>query len=92
MREANEDYIYSHRPPNNSRQLESDLWKEYIGNKYSFDNIVAYNWKETAKHNSFNAFVKFRSIRCNPVTIGTFIFVLIVLGILSGIIANLICK
>ena len=88
MREASDDYVYSHKPPNNSRQLEVDLWKEYIGEDYSFDRIIAYNWKETAIHNSFSAFVKFRFIRCNPSTIVTFIVIIIILGTLSGLAAN----
>jgi hypothetical protein len=88
MREASDDYVYSHKPPNGSRQLERDLWKGYIGGDYSFDNIIAYHWKETNTHNSFSAFVKFRFIRCNPLTIATFIIIIIILGILAGLAAN----
>lgn len=89
MREASDDYVYSHKPPHGSRQLELDLWKEYIGGDYSFDNIIAYHWKETNTHNSFSAFVKFRFIRCNPLTITTFIIIIIILGILAGLIADI---
>lgn len=88
MREASDDYVYSHKPPNGSRQLESDLWKGYIGGDYSFDNIMAYHWKETNPHDSFSAFIKFRFIRCNPLTIATFIVIIIILGFLSGLAAN----
>ncbi len=89
MREASDDYIYSHKPPNGSRQLELDLWRGYIGSDYSFDNIIAYHWKETNTHDSFSAFVKFRFIHCNPLTIATFIIIIIILGILAGLVANL---
>jgi len=88
MRKASDDYIYSHKPPNSSRQLEVDLWKGYIGSDYSIDKIIAYNWKETNIHYSFSAFAKFRYIRCNPLTIATFIGVIIILGFLSGLAAN----
>lgn len=88
MREASDDYVYSHKPPHSSRQLEADLWKGYIGADYSFDKMIAYHWKETNTHNSFSAFVKFRYIRCNPLTIATFIIIIIILGFLSGLAAN----
>lgn len=88
MREASDDYVHSHKPPNGSRQLEVDLWKGYIGDDYSFHKIIAYHWKETSTHNSFSAFVKFRYIRCNPLTIATVIGIIIILGILSSLVAN----
>jgi hypothetical protein len=89
MREASDDYVYSHKPPYGSRQLEVDLWKSYIGDAYSFDKIIAYHWKETNAHLSFSAFVKFRYTRCSPLTIATFIIIIIILGFLSGLAANL---
>lgn len=88
MREASDDYVYSHKPPNGSRQLEADLWKGYIGDDYPFDKIIAYHWKETDTHHSFSAFIKFRYIRCNPLTIATFIVIIIILGFLSSLAAN----
>lgn len=88
MREASDDYVYSHKPPNGSRQLELDLWKGYIGGDYSFDNIIAYHWKETIEHASFSAFVKFRYVRCNPLTIATFVLLIIILGAIAGLAAN----
>ncbi len=88
MREASEDYVYSHKPPNGSRQLELDLWKGYVGDDSPFDKTIAYHWKEANTHSSFSAFVKFRSIRCSPWIIVTFIAVIVVLGILSGVVAS----
>ncbi len=88
MREANEDYIYSHKPPNSSRQLELDLWEGYAAKHYLTERIIAYQWKETDKHDSFSAFVKFRFLRSNRQTIAKFIAVVIGLGTLSGLIAN----
>lgn len=89
MREASDDYVYSHKPPHGSRQLEADLWKGYIGADYSFDKMIAYHWKETNTHHSFSAFAKFRYIRCNPLTIATFIIIIIILGILAGLVADI---
>ena len=89
MREASDDYVYSHKPPSDSRQLEVDLWKSYIGGDYPFDKMIAYHWKETDTHHSFSAFVKFRYIRCTRLTIAIFIAIIIILGFLSGLAANL---
>jgi len=89
MREASDDYICSHKPPNGGRQLEVDLWKEYIGHDYSFDKIIAYHWKETSTHSSFSAFAKFRFMRCSRLTIAKFIAIIIGLGVLAGVLANL---
>ncbi len=89
MREASDDYVYSHKPPDGSRQLEADLWKSYIGGDYPFDKMIAYHWKETDTHHSFSAFAKFRYIRCTPLTIAIFVAIIIILGFLSGLAANL---
>jgi hypothetical protein len=88
MREASDDYVYSHKPPYDSRQLEADLWKSYIGDDHPFDKMIAYHWKETGTHYSFNAFVKFRYIRCTPLTIFIFIVIIIILGFVSALAAN----
>ncbi len=88
MREASDDYIFSHKPPG-GRQLEKDIWKEYVGEDYSFERITAYHWKETTPHNSFSVFVKFRSFHSGVRTILIAIIAIIILGILSGFLGNL---
>jgi len=88
MRDASDDYVYSHKPPNGSRQLELDLWTGYVGDNSSLDKTIAYHWKEANTHSSFSAFVKFRFMRCSWRTIVTFIVVIFTLGILSGFVAN----
>jgi len=88
MRQASDDYVYSHKPPSGSRQLEMDLWEGYIDGAYSSDKVIAYHWKETDIHHSFSAFAKFRYMRCSPLTIATFIIIIIILGFLSGLAAN----
>jgi hypothetical protein len=89
MREASDDYVYSHKPPHGSRQLEADLWKNYIGGDRPFTKMIAYHWKETDTHHSFSAFAKFRYIHCTPTTILIFIVIIVALGFLSGFLANL---
>jgi hypothetical protein len=88
MREASDDYVYSHKPPNDSRQLEADLWKSYIDGDYLFDKMIAYHWKETDTHHSFSAFIKFRYTRCSFWTIVIFLIIIIIIGTLSGLAAN----
>lgn len=89
MREASDDYVYSHKPPHDSRQLETDLWKSYIGSDHPLGKMIAYHWKETSMHSSFSAFAKFRYIRCTPLTICIFIVIIIALGFVSGLVVNL---
>lgn len=89
MREASDDYVFSHKPPTSSRRLEKDIWEEYVGDNHSFDRIIAYHWKEPSQHPSFSAFVKFRSLRCSRRTIAIFVLGVTILGIISSFIANL---
>ena len=88
MREASDDYIFSHKPPG-GRQLEKDIWKTYVGEDYSFEQITAYHWKEAASHDSFSVFAKFRSFHSGWRTILIAVGVVILLGIIGGFIANL---
>ena len=87
MREASDDYIFSHKPPG-GRQLEKDIWKEYVGENYSFEQVTAYHWKDAALHDSFSVFVKFRSFHSGLRTILIAISAIILLGIISGFLGN----
>jgi hypothetical protein len=87
MREASDDYIFSHKSPG-GRQLERDIWKVYVGEDYSFEQITAYHWKEATRHDSFSAFAKFRSFHSGWRTLLIAVGVVIVLSILGGFIAN----
>jgi len=89
MREASDDYVFSHKPPG-GRQLEKDIWETYVGADYSFEQITAYHWKEATPHDSFSIFVKFRSFHSNLRTILIAIGAIIILGIISGFFGNLI--
>ena len=88
MREASDDYVFSHKPPI-GRQLEKDVWKEYVGEDYSFEQVIAYHWKEAALHDSFSVFVKFRSFHSGVRTILIAIGAIILLGTVSGFLGNL---
>lgn len=88
MREASDDYIFSHKPPV-GRQLEKDIWKAYVGEDYSFEQITAYHWKEATRHDSFSVFVKFRSFHSGLRTILITIGAIIILGIIGGFLGNL---
>lgn len=88
MREASDDYIFSHKPPG-GRQLEKDTWKTYVGEDYSFEQITAYHWKEATSHDSFSIFAKFRSFHSGWRTILIAIGAIIFLGIISGFLGNL---
>ncbi|OGN89962.1 MAG: hypothetical protein A2158_04865 [Chloroflexi bacterium RBG_13_46_14] len=87
MREASDDYIFSHKPPG-GRQLEKEIWKAYVGENYSFEQITAYHWKEATPHDSFNVFVKFRSFHSSLRTIFIAIGVIIGLGIISSFLGD----
>lgn len=88
MREANNDYIFSHNPPTSIRRLEGDVWKGYTGDGYSFDRIITYHWRDTDPEINFSAFAKFKTYRSNIVTLGIFILGILVFGIFSGLVAN----
>ena len=88
MREASDDYVFSHKPPG-GRQLEKEIWKAYVGEDYFFEQITAYHWKEAAPHDSFNVFVKFRSFHSGLRTILIAIGAIVILGIISGFLGNL---
>jgi hypothetical protein len=88
MREASDDYIFSHKPPG-GRRLEKDIWKSYVGEDCPFEQITAYHWKETIPHDSFSVFVKFRSFQSNLRMILVAVSVIVVIGIISGFLGNL---
>lgn len=76
------------------RELEQQLWNEYIGNEYVNENIVAYHWKEKAKENdkidSFNTLIKLKILKSNFKTIFVYLLVLSVITICLNLLANVI--
>ena len=89
MREARDDYVFSDKPPR-GRQLEKDTWKAYVGEDYSFEQITAYHWKKSEPHDSFSVFSKFRSFHSNTRTVLIAVALIIILGIISGFMGNLV--
>ncbi len=88
MREASDDYVFSHKPPG-GRRLEEDIWKSYAGKDHSFKQITAYHWKESEPHDSFSVFVKFRSFHSSLRTILIAVGLIILLGVIGSFLGNL---
>lgn len=88
MRKAADDIIADHLNIT-CRELEKD-WKNYVGNEYDIENIIAYHWSEkydeinktnsTKYLESFNTLVKVKYHKSNWRTI---LIYLIIVGIIS---------
>ena len=89
MREAAYDYVFSNRPLAGSRQLEPGVWESYIVPDCELGTVMAYHWKAT-NVSDFSSFAKYKFEKNNWKTIGTFLLVLLVLGIVSAIIGGII--
>jgi hypothetical protein len=87
MREASDDYVFSHKPPG-GRKLENDIWNSYVGKGYSFKQVTAYHWKESVSHKSFSVFVKFRSFHSSLRTILIAVGFIILFGVIGGFLGN----
>jgi len=91
MREASYDYIFSSRSLYRIRELEKDLWNSYVGSKYSFDRIVAYQWMEPSSE-SFNVFVKFKFRKSNLLTILSFLGWALLIAVVGGAMGGLLVQ
>jgi len=89
MREFKYDYISSHKNLYRSRLLEPDIWNLYVKDDCECQNIVAYQWQYSGV-TRFNAFVKYRFVTSNALTIIRFILIIILIGIVGGLIGNLV--
>lgn len=92
LRDASDDFVFSHKPLSASRQLEPDLWRDYVEGGLNVDNILAYHWKEKNAADSYNALVKskfrkFNWLRILTYTIATIIIAL-VLNTAGGLLSN----
>lgn len=88
MRDAQDDLIANNLRIT-CRELEVDLWQEYVGKEYGVENIIAYHWSEKASEvpnesrkflDSFNAWVKIKYHKSNFKTI---ILYILIIGIMS---------
>lgn len=73
------------------RELENDLWRDYIPPYYNLKNIIAYHWSEKAKDkpiDSFNTLVKIKYYKSNWRTILAYIFLIGILSIFFNVLSN----
>jgi len=87
LRSEKDDYILSHKPSDNCRGLEKELWKTYLGDIYTHDDILAYHWKEK-NIDSFRLLIKMKFEKNNVETIAKYIIVIAALSILFNLIAS----
>lgn len=100
IRETNSELKLSHAEFKRCRILEKELWDSYLTDgtaKEKFctpDQMLIYHWKEEQDKNrylsKFSAFAKFSTIAVSNETLQTFMVYIIVLGIVSGVLANFI--
>lgn len=83
--------IFYSKELQSSRVLEEDIWNEFLGVTKSFKEIkkiVAYQWKESKVQDEYDLFVKLENTKKKGLLIaGTFILI-VILGIISGYLAN----
>lgn len=90
MRYSTEDFE-SHHINIRCRELENDLWKDYIAQDYDLKNIIAYHWSEKRKDkpiDSFNALVKIKYYKSNWKTILSYIILLGLLSVSFNLLSN----
>lgn len=91
-----ENYILSHRPVVGARNLEEDIWDEYITHhnqgKKNDDTLIAYHWKEKTNLveyiEDFGVFTKTSFYHCNWRTIASYLGFLAVFSVLIGVVSN----
>lgn len=74
----------------NCRELEKDLWDDYLGMTIDFKkgHILAYHWKAENILNGFNRLVKVTYSKTKPLTIIVYALLVIALGIISSAIVT----
>lgn len=70
----------------NCRELEKDLWDDYLGITIDFtkSHVLAYHWKAENAENGFNCLVKVNYSKTKPLTIVVYALIVIALGIISS--------
>ena len=94
MREFTYDYVSSIKELHRSRLIEEDVWQAYVGDDCDCSKIIAYQLKWEKKDKvipGFNAFIKYKFLESNWITIGRFICILLGIGLVGGFLATLIC-
>jgi len=70
----------------NCRELEKDLWDDYLGMSIDFSkgHILAYHWRAKEEKEYFNCLVKVNYSKTKPLTIAVYAIVVVALGIISS--------
>jgi len=94
MRDAQDDLIADHLKIS-CRELEVDLWKDYVGAEYKVENIIAYHWSEKANEDvdgkfleSFNTWAKIKYHKSNVKTIMLYLLIIGIMSISFNIIST----
>jgi hypothetical protein len=95
MRDFKYDFISANKDLHRSRWLEPNIWDEYVGKGCKCGETIAYHlkWQEEdlgPEVPGINAFVKFKCTTSNWVIIVRFIFILISIGFLGGLLGSLV--
>ena len=74
------------------RELEQGLWDDYLGEKINFSkgHILAYHWKTKGGSGSFSCLVKVNYSKTKVSTILIYAMLVVVLGIISSSIVNVV--
>jgi hypothetical protein len=103
LRNSTEDFKSTHIDAS-CRELEPELWQNYIGVDYNIDNVIAYHWfkkkKEDKWVDSFNTLIKMKYHKCNFKTLLAYFLMLgflsisfnIISSYLKGYVDNHFCK
>lgn len=94
MRDFKYDFISANKDLHRSRWLEPNIWDEYVGEGCKCAETIAYHlkWQEedlSPEVGGMNAFVKFKCTTSNWVIITRFIFILIAIGLIGGLLGSL---
>ena len=104
MRSQSFDYVFSHPLPVDARTLESKIWTAYLGEDFSYNQLLSYHWRQknekaqvtpinekaqaTPNYESINIFAKLRIIRSGKLKIVIFLGVILLIGIIGNLAAS----
>lgn len=98
LRNAKDDYIFSHKPITSCRELEKEIWKTYLelnNRKYHKDKILAYHWKEESKNDpksdpAFRSLIKMKFEKNNCKTMAKYLLIIAVLSVSFNLLSSFI--
>lgn len=93
VREIDSDYYFSHTNFRRTRLLEKKEWSNYLsleGDDFFDNQFIIYHWRQEleGKNDHFHAFAKFKKTHTGSNQIVTFLAIVFLLGLFSGMAAN----